>query len=125
VHVPYANLWQYRHEGCTRHEHFMATSWSALWPVFVRAAVAGCDALGEQVCVCVCVCVCARARAGLLCVAGATHNNLRTPVRVFLGCVVCVLSVRWPAQCPPPPATAAAAVRHTPCNRRGRSCRRS
>lgn len=47
--VPYANLWQYRDTGVTRHQHFMATSWAALWPVFVGAAVRRSSELNEEV----------------------------------------------------------------------------
>jgi len=37
--VPYCALWQYKSERSTMHRYFLATSWAALWPVFVREAV--------------------------------------------------------------------------------------
>jgi hypothetical protein len=47
--LPYSWLWQYKPDQRTGTPVFMATSWAALWPVFLSAAVKNCPALGEQV----------------------------------------------------------------------------
>jgi hypothetical protein len=47
--TPYASAFQYNRHGVTEHGYFMATSWAALWPVFLRAAVQRSSVLSEQV----------------------------------------------------------------------------
>jgi hypothetical protein len=56
--TPYGAAWQL-HQGASLvgPAHFMATSWAALWPVFLRAAVQRSDALDAQVCEHVYACV--------------------------------------------------------------------
>jgi hypothetical protein len=48
--TPYASAWQYIRERYTGYAHFMGTSWAALWPVFLSAAVQQSMTLGTQVC---------------------------------------------------------------------------
>jgi hypothetical protein len=49
--TPYGAAWQF-HQGASLvgPAHFMATSWAALWPVFLRAAVQRSEELVSQVC---------------------------------------------------------------------------
>jgi hypothetical protein len=46
---PYAAAWQFRKELSTLPAYFMATSWAALWPVFLRAAVPYSSSMDQQV----------------------------------------------------------------------------
>jgi hypothetical protein len=45
---PYAAAWQFRKELSTLPAYFMGTSWAALWPVFLRAAVQYSSSMDEQ-----------------------------------------------------------------------------
>lgn len=47
--TPYAAAWQYNPAKSTGYAYFMATSWAALWPVFLVAAVQRSSILTPQV----------------------------------------------------------------------------